>query len=52
MNMKVFTVTFDQFNAFLLNKSMNFFKKNYLSPNLWTVTSGEKKDYFDNDLFS
>ncbi len=23
----VFTVTFEQFNAFLLNKSINFFKK-------------------------
>ncbi len=30
----VFTVTFDQFNVYLLNKSINFFLKN---PNFWMV---------------
>ncbi len=38
-NAKIFTVTFDQFNAFLLNKSSSFFKnvknknKNPTDPN-------------------
>ncbi len=36
----VFTYTFDQFNAFLLNKSTNFFKKkSYWPPNLWIKLS-------------
>ncbi len=33
----IFTVTFDQFNVSLLNKSINFFEKNLLSPELWRV---------------
>ncbi len=34
----VFTDTFDQFNASLLNKSNNFLKKNVLlTPNIWSV---------------
>ncbi len=34
----VLTVTFDQFNASLLNKSVNlFFLKVLLPPNFWTV---------------
>ncbi len=37
-NIKVFTVTFDQLNAFLLNKSINFiFKKILLNPNFWAI---------------
>ncbi len=31
-------VTFDQFNVFLLNKSIDFFKNNFLTdPYFWTV---------------
>jgi len=35
----VFTVTFDSFNASLLNKSINFFQRNkiLLTPNFWMV---------------
>jgi len=29
-----FSVTFDQFNRFLLNKNVNFFKKNLTDPKL------------------
>ncbi len=33
----VFTVTFDQFNKSLHNKSIYSLRKNCLTPNLWTV---------------
>ncbi len=33
-----FTVTFDQFNAFLINKSINFFKNNLINPKLLNGT--------------
>ncbi len=40
-NVKVITVTFDQINASLLNKSMNFFQKGniLLTPHFWIVLS-------------
>ncbi len=40
-NVKVFTVTFVQINASLLNKSMNFFQKGniLLTPHFWIVLS-------------
>ncbi len=33
----VFTDTFDQFNASLMNKYINFFPKLLLTSNFWTV---------------
>ncbi len=32
-NVKILSVTFDQYNAFLLNKMISFFKKILLTPN-------------------
>jgi len=34
---KVFTLTFDQFNASLLNKSINYLQKNVYAPNFQIV---------------
>ncbi len=40
-NEKDFTITFDKLNASLPNKNINFWKKkkkkNFLTPNFWTV---------------
>ncbi len=33
----VFVVTFDHFSASSLNKSINYFLKSQLTPNVWTV---------------
>ncbi len=33
-NVKILSVTFDQYNAFLLNKMISFFKKNLADPKL------------------
>jgi len=47
-----FTVSFDQFNASLLNKSIHFFQKTknkktfLLTPNFWTVVYVTNAFYF------
>ncbi len=48
----VFTVTVDQFNASLIYKSSNFFKKILVTPNFWMVAYDNmfksfKKWHFD-----
>ncbi len=43
----MFTVTFDQFNASLLNKTINFFQNPLilLTPNFWTQQTRECWQY-------